>query len=195
MEVIIWAVLIVAIVILSFRYVNEKFLLTYCEQKSSIDGNTYKIACGYEDPQGAANLLAMLNNKALKLIEHLNRKYKDKGTDAAMLTKNLTDRYRGYSRLVETNPDNKEGDTSYTLDKGYLLSMCLRCSKSMKVIDFHTINTLTFVFLHELAHIAAKVSQHHQNNQNGYDDNDNDHNPMTGTGTGTSSNHSCGRNL
>ena len=58
--------------------------------------------------------------------------------------------------MRETNPNNRYGDTSYTLDKGDILSMCLRSGSG----DLEDFETLKFVYLHELTHIAANVYQH-----------------------------------
>lgn len=148
------------IISLSCYFVHEHFLMGYCTEVSNIDGKEHSIQCDYSDKQKAADLLADLNISANHIIQHLNEKYKNNNSDYSKLTKNLLDRYRGGSRLVETNPVNSSNDTSYTLDKGYLVSMCLRASKSKSKAKFHDLNTLRFVLLHELTHIAANVQQH-----------------------------------
>lgn len=141
------------------KFIYDSFLVSYCEEVAD-DGKKYKVQCGYKEADDAANLLSKLNTTAEYLIAHMKRKYGGKDNDAGFLTDNLAKRYRGYSRLVETDPDNKEGDTAYTLDKGYLVSMCLRCSRSKDEDKFHQLNTLIFVLIHELGHIAANVVQH-----------------------------------
>jgi hypothetical protein len=132
----------------------------YCKELSEVDGKEHSVQCDYADKQKAADLLADLNITANKLIEYLNSKYENDKSQRGKLTKNLAKRYRGASRLVETNPSNSSDDTSYTLDKGYLVSMCIRKSKDKSKAAFHDINTLRFVLLHELTHIASNFEQH-----------------------------------
>ncbi len=145
-------------VLFASKFIYEKLFNTYCEEESG--GKKYKVQCGYKEAETAANLLAKLNITALDLISHMNKKYGDKDTDAGFLTNNLVKKYRGYTRLVETDPNNSQNDTAYTLDKGYLVSMCLRYSKSKEDGKFHNYNTLVFVLIHELAHISSDVTQH-----------------------------------
>lgn len=153
-------ILIILLVLLLCKLAKEHFLLDYCNHLSDLDSNEHPVQCKYKDPKEAANLLAFLNTSGLKLIAHLNNKYTGKTGDAAELAQTLAAKYRGVERLVETDPDNDENDTSYTLNKGYLVSMCLRASKDKNSDNFHNKNILLFVYLHELSHIASKVQDH-----------------------------------
>ena len=150
------------IIFLSLYFIHEHFLMGYCKELSDVDGKEHSVQCDYADKEKAADLLADLNISANQFIQYLNGKYGKSGNEYSKLTKNLSGRYRGSSRLVETDPNNNSKDTSYTLDKGYLVSMCLRASKSKSKAKFHDLNTLRFVLLHELTHIAADVVQHPQ---------------------------------
>lgn len=152
--------LLAGVVVLVVMLISRYALWGYCEEYSSVDGIEHKVQCDYNDKQKASDLLAQLNKRAVGLINYLKGKYYNEDNDRGMLTRNLVKRYRGPSRLVETDPNNGDGDTSYTLDKGYLVSMCLRKSKDKNSDEFHSINTLTFVLIHELTHIAANVDQH-----------------------------------
>lgn len=154
--------LLAALVALVIIFLRQYFLWGYCRSISNLDGKEHPVQCEYADREKAADLLADLNVTAYQLIEHLNRKYGDKNNDRGKITRNLTKRYRGVDRLVETDPNNSLNDTAYTLDKGYLVSMCLRKSKDKNLSDFHSKNLLTFVFIHELTHIGANVQQHPQ---------------------------------
>jgi hypothetical protein len=67
--------------------------------------------------------------------------------------------------LVENSPRDPSGDTSYCIDKGAVLALCLRErdpaeSGDPAVHDFHDLDTLTFVALHELAHMAVDELDH-----------------------------------
>ena len=152
--------LITIMIVITIVIIRQHYLFGYCKEYSSIDGLNHHVQCNYKDRTQAADLLAKLNDTAEKLIAHLKNKYNNRNDDRGNLTKRLDKRYRGSSRLVETDPNNYWGDTSYTLDKGYLVSMCLRKSKDKKLNDFHKLNTLRFVLIHELTHIAANVQQH-----------------------------------
>ena len=154
------AILIIFIIFYSYKITKDHFLIKYCKQESSKDGKDYYIQCDYNEKTKAANYLYELNKTALTLIDRLSEEYINSESDAGMLTRNLVNRYRGKNRLVETNPNNNDNDTSFVLDKGWLLSLCIRCSKNKDETCFHDLNMLKFVLIHELSHIAANVHQH-----------------------------------
>jgi len=153
-------VLLATLIVITVVLLGQHFLFGYCKEHSELDGKEHHVQCNYSHRTEAADLLAQLNDTAEKLIVHLKSKYDGRNDDRGKLTKSLASRYRGHSRLVETNPNNSSGDTSYTLDKGYLLSMCLRKSKDNNLNNLHDLNTLRFVLIHELTHIATSVQQH-----------------------------------
>ena len=154
------AFIIVAIIIVGWIFINQVFLLSYCKETSTIDGEEYNVQCDYPEKDQAANLLQYLNTKAEKLIDYVYNKYKDQKSDRGGLARNLHKRYRGRTRLVETDPANRSKDTAYVLDKGWLLSLCIRTGKNKDLAEFHKKNFLTFVLIHELSHIASNVEQH-----------------------------------
>lgn len=125
---------------------------------SSIDGNTYsvkKIIGGspVESTAEAANMLARLNNINEVMIGHMEQKYGD--SKCGGYVDFLADNYSGDS-VSEHDPPGKE-NTSYVLNKGEEIKLCLR---SKKTGDFHDFNTLVFVSLHELAHMFDKNFGH-----------------------------------
>jgi hypothetical protein len=119
---------------------------------SVIDGNEYEVKKKYKDHNTASDILAILNEKNKKLLSHLKEKYKNSNKlDVDYLYEN----YNG-ENLSENIP--KEGEnTSYVLNKGDAIKLCLRDKKTDK---FHDINTLTFVNLHELSHLLDKDYGH-----------------------------------
>ena len=125
--------MIVSIIILGSKVVKETLLLSYCKEESPIDGLQYQVQCDYKDKSQAVELLRELNNTAKELINYVYSKYKDSDSDRGMLSRNLMKRYRGRSRLVETDPNNSDGDTAYVVDKGWLLSICIRSSKDKSI--------------------------------------------------------------
>jgi hypothetical protein len=146
--------------------------------KSSVDGQVYKVhALHKEDSLSAADLLANINMRNITLCRHLKNKY----IKNERIT-NGSEQRHGYSKeridatqrlLKNYNPDNIfensprdiSGDTSYTINKGKTLALCLRERDPTKSgrrdkYDLHDLNTLMFVDLHELSHIAAVVEDH-----------------------------------
>lgn len=154
--------MIVCIAVLSFRVIKETLLLSYCKETSPVDGYQYQVQCEYKDKPQAVELLRKLNINAKELIGFLYNKYQDSDSDRGVLSRNLMNRYRGRKRLVETDPNNSEGDTAYVVDKGWLLSICIRSSKNKNASQFHQLRFLNFVLIHELAHIASNVQDHPQ---------------------------------
>ena len=72
---------------------------------------------------------------------------------------------KGFKRvkIEETTEKSNDDDTSYTINKGDLISICLRKNDAKRNDihrPFHDYNTLCFVVIHELAHIAS-VSEGH----------------------------------
>lgn len=116
----------------------------------------YALQCDYQHKERATVLMGRLNEVGVQLAEFLVHRYGDTKGIRGTMAKNLYKRYGGAKALRETNPINKEGDTSYTIDKGDVLSLCLRSGSG----DLHDFDTLKFIFLHELTHIAADVYQH-----------------------------------
>lgn len=119
---------------------------------STVDGRTYKVQ-DLEDKQQAADLLAQMRERVLRLMEHFKRdEYKDN---------------KIVQRLFQRcNPDNiREGAydpqyTSYTVNKGEEIVFCLRSRKMNKFNKLHDVNLLTFVCLHELSHICNDTVGH-----------------------------------
>ena len=133
------------------RKLDNESMRHFC--KVELD-EVYATQCNFDNKIDAARVLSDLNKIGYMLADVLLT-YDPNSIEYFMGT-NLKNRYGGSKSIRETNPDNKYGDTSYTLDKGSILSMCLR-SGSGSLEDFET---LKFVYLHELTHIAANVYQH-----------------------------------
>lgn len=115
------------------------------------DGETYRVQ-NTSDNKESANLLAESMKRCNLLIEHLNR---IEGDDVR--TKTLVDRFDP-NNITENDPDEaKNGTTSYTINKGDSIVVCLR-QKDGNLVD---INTLMYVVIHELAHICDLKSEQH----------------------------------
>jgi hypothetical protein len=139
------------------------------EVVSRVDGMRYRVHGGHDAPQRAADALAALNGRIIDLMRYLRGRYL-RGADGAEhperreAVRRLLERYNP-DNLAENSPKDPSGDTSYTLDKGAIVAICLRerdpaASGDPRVHDIHDLDTLTFVTLHEMAHIAIDDIDH-----------------------------------
>jgi len=125
---------------------NGKFI------KSTIDGKLYNVQQreNLTDMQKSSDHLAKIVNKISTLITHLKKTNSDDER-----TQLLLEKYK--SENVVEAPYEK-GQTSYSINKGEKIMLCLRTrDKKNKLVD---INTMMFVALHEIAHIATITIGH-----------------------------------
>ncbi|AUF82650.1 WLM domain-containing protein [Tetraselmis virus 1] len=116
---------------------------------SDIDNQTYLVRKA-EDSLQAANMLARLNDKVQRLIRHLIQKYPN--DDRTLL---LDERYNPKALSEGTE---EVGYTSYSINKGERIVMCLRSRDVKSSIEKE--NTLMYVLIHELAHLATPEVGH-----------------------------------
>lgn len=119
---------------------------------STVDGKTYKVR-DMPDKQKAANLMATLRIKLIKLCDALERKYPDKDQVKRMVRNFRADP----DRFMEATPDSEH--TSSTVNKGESIHMCLRQREGPdeSLVDE---NVMMFVALHEFAHICTESIGH-----------------------------------
>lgn len=119
---------------------------------STVDGKAYKVR-DMPDKQKAANLMAMLRIKLIKLCDALERKYPDKEQVKRMVRNFRSDP----DRFMEATPDSEH--TSSTVNKGESIHMCLRQREGPdeSLVDE---NVMMFVALHEFAHICTESIGH-----------------------------------
>ena len=127
--------------------------------KSKLDGRDYLVR-NMSDKEDASDLLSKIRSKLITLVNHL------KDIDDADVNNYLGDNDTiedvkdGFNRLVKRfRPDNisestpNDKYTSYSVNKGQKIVFCLRSRKGEeKLVDE---NIITFVALHELAHIMT----------------------------------------
>jgi len=119
---------------------------------STVDGKQYKVR-DMPDREEAANLMAHLRIRLTKLCEALEKKYPDKAQ-----VKQLCKNFRSDPmRFMEATPDSEH--TSYSINKGEQIHMCLRQRNGPdeSLVDE---NVMTFVALHELAHVCTESVGH-----------------------------------
>ena len=145
-------------------YIVLGFVLLICFRIYK-DSDAYNLNCIISDVDGekycvreraklqiAADLLAKVTQNCKDLVAYVGKKYpEDEDVQRLMQKFNPT-------KISETLPTSEF--TAYSENKGEKLAFCLNKKKDEgKLID---INTLTFVAIHELAHIMTKSEGHKQ---------------------------------
>lgn len=115
--------------------------------KSESDGRRY-IVRKLPDSKQAAEILSRINLSLQHVIAHMVRKYpRDKAVQRMQ---------RNYNPDALSEGGAEVGYTSYSVNKGEKIVMCLRQSGGSFVEE----NVLTYVALHELAHLMTKEVGH-----------------------------------
>jgi predicted metal-dependent hydrolase len=119
---------------------------------SKIDNKKYLVLT-LPDKQEAADTLALLNKDMLDLIDYLTKKHPDDPV-VQRLKKNYDS-----NNISEGSPYS--GYTSYTVNKGQKLVLCIRQkNKSKQLIKDR--NLLRYVVFHEAGHYASKTVGHNK---------------------------------
>jgi len=137
----------VGIIILKIYNESEMFQLKCII--SDVDGNKY---CVRETAklELVADLLAKVTKNMKDLVTHMGESYPER-KNVQRLVKNFNPK-----KIYETLPTSEY--TAYSENKGEKLAFCTTTTKKgNKLIDE---NTLTFVAIHELSHLATKSVGH-----------------------------------
>jgi len=147
-KVIVFIVFIVffSIIILIIAEKNELFL-EY--RNSKLNNKKYGIQEEFEKSNEAVEILAKLHNHMLKFLDDLQKKIPGDERVQRLV--------KGFKRADIEEAPNDDG-SSYTINKGDLVALCIRHKKDGH--PFHDYNTLLFVIIHEMAHIAS-ISEGH----------------------------------
>jgi hypothetical protein len=142
------------------------FLTIFISIKIYHDSDSFQLTCVLSDVDGekycvrerknlknASNLLASTTHNMSKLIKYLHDKYPEK-ENVSLLYKNYNPR-----TIKEILPTSEY--TAYSENKGEKIAFCLGENKT-DVDNLIDQNTLMFVALHELSHLASKSIGHTQ---------------------------------
>lgn len=162
--IVVLVIVLIVLIIIELCKTTGKFSIGKTKHvRSIVDGLNYKVHISHDNPTGAADTMAELNNRCVDLMRHLRNKYLrsehgklPQNARRVTATRRLLELYSP-DNLTENSPKDPHGDTSYTIDKGKILAICLRGKSDSKI---HDIETLTFVAVHELSHIAIKELDH-----------------------------------
>ena len=140
------------------------FMTIFISIKIYYDSDLFQLTCVLSDVDGkkycvrerknlkqASNLLASTTQNMSKLVNYLYKKYPQK-ENVSLLKQNYNPR-----KIKEILPTSEY--TAYSENKGEKIAFCLGQDKEDvdKLIDQ---NTLMFVALHELSHLATKSIGH-----------------------------------
>lgn len=141
--------LIIGIIYVSYKIYLETDIFHLKCIESDVDGNKYCVRerNNYEE---AADRLAKVTNKCKQFV-----KYMQKVNPDAEITKRLVDGFNP-KQIQEVLPSSEH--TAYSEDKGEKLAFCV--NKTREGSEFIDHNTLMFVALHELSHIACDEVGH-----------------------------------
>ena len=142
-------IIIIFVVIIILKIYNESDMFQLKCIISDVDGNKY---CVRERAklELVADLLARVTNNMKSLVAHMKEKYPNR-ENVKRLVGNFNPK-----KIYETLPTSSY--TAYSENKGEKLAFCTTTTKQgNKLIDE---NTLTFVAIHELSHLATKSVGH-----------------------------------
>jgi hypothetical protein len=143
-------IIIILLIICVYKYLDNLDTFDLKCVVSGIDGNKY---CVRERKKldDAANLLAKTTQKCKQLVEYVGQKYGNQEN-----VKRLVDGFNP-KQIMETLPTSSY--TAYSENKGEKIAFCLNVKKdnNEQLIDE---NTLLFVAIHELSHVATKSIGH-----------------------------------
>ena len=140
----IFVVFIIAVIILLYirNYYGEVDYVT-----AKADGRKYLVR-KLPDRQRGAEMLAELNEKLARLVSHMVAKHGG-NADVQRL-------YKNYNPEAVSEGGAEIGYTSYSVNKGEKIVMCLR-QRDNKFVDD---NVLVYVAVHELGHLMTDEIGH-----------------------------------
>ena len=149
---IIFIIFVIILLMIIFYYIQIPSQSNGIYVKSNLNGKEYFVQ-NLDGNEEAADMLASINNRIFTLREYLLKNI-DKYPEYRTYNMQFCDRI---SKLIltENNPTGKY--TSYTVNKGDEIALCLRSKKTGKL---HDINLVMYVVLHELSHVACPEIDH-----------------------------------
>ncbi len=137
------------VVIITLKIYNESDMFQLKCIISDVDGNKYCVR-ERDKLELVADLLAKVTTNMKKLVAHMKDAYPGRKN-----VQRLVDNFNP-KKIYETLPTSEY--TAYSENKGEKLAFCTTTTKKgNKMIDE---NTLTFVAIHELSHLATKSVGH-----------------------------------
>lgn len=145
--------IIIVIIILVLLYYFDKVSKTEAIYLKSGLNNKQYLVKNLEKKEEATYILSVIEERINLLKDYLQMNAK-KFSEYEPYINQFCDRIKNLS-LHENGPDGNY--TSYTVNKGEEIALCLR---SKKTGELHDINLVMYVVLHELAHVACPEVDH-----------------------------------
>lgn len=145
-------IIIILVLFISYKiYIDSDLFQLKCIV-STVDGEKYCVR-ERKNIQKASDLLASITESMQTLVDYLDKKYP---TEEHANVRRLVKKFNP-KKIVETLPTSEY--TAYSENKGQKIAFCLNKQKENNdnLIDK---NTLMFVALHEMAHVASKSIGH-----------------------------------
>ena len=141
--------IVFSVLVLGIIYNVTTYNRDYTKVKSNIDNKEYLVR-NRENKQQAADLLAKVRLKLEKIISSMKQKYPNDKSVLRMSKKFNAD------NISESGKSSQY--TSYSVNKGEKIVFCIRQKDEDESLVEE--NTITFVSIHELAHIMTKSIGH-----------------------------------
>jgi hypothetical protein len=144
--------MIVLICFIAYKIYSESDIFQLKCIVSTVDGDKYCVR-ERKNIQPAADLLAKTSVKMQALVEHVKKSNPDKPCVKRLVQKFKPD------KIVETLPTSEF--TAYSENKGQKIAFCLNKKKEDND-NLINPNTLMYVAIHEMAHIASETIGHNE---------------------------------
>ncbi len=145
--------ILLIILIVSIYYIFIKISKSEAVYVKSQLNNKEYLVQNLEDKDEASYMLSIIHQRIFLLKDHLQKNIKNY-PDYEPYIKQFCDRIVDLT-LIENPPDGKY--TSFTVNKGEEIALCLRSVKSKQL---HDLNLIMYVVIHELAHVACPETDH-----------------------------------
>lgn len=142
-------IIVVVLAVCLYMFVESEYVNDVIFVKSTINNQSYLVRNVRDAPQ-ASNMLAQISMRLMDVVSSLYKAYPN---DARV--KRLHRRYNPHN-VSESAPNSTY--TSYSVNKGEKIVFCLRSKDERQ--ELHDFNTITFVALHELAHLMTESVGH-----------------------------------
>lgn len=129
---------------------------------NDVDGRCYEISTIYNEGshEEASGKLGHLNNFAIEFIRHLRKKYLFDHSHNAHRRDMVEYLLENFDpETMRENVPVDSTNTSFVTDKGRIFALCLREKVSGKH-NFHDMQLLEFVLIHELSHLTCREYGH-----------------------------------
>tara|TARA_S200000501_G_C20789744_1_gene728935 strand:- start:110 stop:694 length:585 start_codon:yes stop_codon:yes gene_type:complete len=149
----VFIIIIIILFLIFYNLINTE--VKYVESK--IDNKEYLV----RDLDNSTQAAALLSNLKIRMEKITNYLYKNRNSlfkENKEYIENLYDRVSSGVKISENS--SEVNYTSYSVNKGEELVFCLRSRNKDTKNKFHKLNLLTYVLLHEMAHIACPEYGH-----------------------------------